>query len=87
MYSKKDVQIKIDNDIFNLKVAEITFNNYGYSRKSISSKVEVSHEVAGKLLTSQKVAMRIYFENGKMHTFDIPENVLAEWKQVIAMEK
>lgn len=81
-YSKKSVKLKMDDDIFEVKV----LSSFQYSENISTCEVEMPVDLVPKLIAAQKVSMRFYRENGLVNTINIPDNVLAEWKEVIATE-
>ncbi len=87
-FSKDYAELKIDGNIY--KVDVIKTEDYKYSNNglySISLTVEIPNEIIDDLLASNKVSLRFHRENGWEDIVDLPDEVLAEWKQVIEMEK
>jgi len=87
MYSKKDAEIKTDAEISEAKVINTKIKRFTYSADLISSEVELTPALVEKIKDANKISMRFYKENGMANTINLSDNVLAEWKQVINMEK
>lgn len=83
IYSKKNVKIKIDDEIFEIKV----LSSFQYSKSISTCEVELPVELASKLIKAQEVSMRFFRNNGLANTLSIPNSILSEWKQVISTEK
>lgn len=87
-FSKDYAELKIDGNIY--KVYVIKTEDYKHSNNglySISLTVEIPNEIIDDLLASNKVSLRFHRENGWEDIVDLPDKVLNEWKQVIAMEE
>lgn len=87
LYSKEDAQIKIGGNIYPLKVIRTEYKKFDYADDSAKVEVEIPQDIIEKLENTEKVSIRFFAEKGYDRTIDVPDSVLAEWKQVIATEK
>jgi uncharacterized protein YeeX (DUF496 family) len=84
-FSKEYAEIKVGQ---NLAIkAEVKAVRLLPTLNYMSTDIKISDEAIQQILESERVALKLYVENGTPIVFVLPDNVLAEWKEVIATEK
>lgn len=88
-FSPKGSAVKIDGEIHELSTLDTShdYKSTRYKPELITSVMFNLTPLAEKIKSSQAVTFRIYFENQPSVDLEIPPDVLAEWKEVIATEK
>lgn len=87
MYSKKDGSIKIDDNIFKVSVTNVYYHKFDYAKDLVELECTISTDLIDRIKVAKTASLRFYRENGSTNTIKLPDEVLAEWKQVIDMEK
>lgn len=86
-FTRENIPIKIDdNDVEFLTVEENIFNQITKNIMDISIKSKVSQDVINKIKVANRVALKFYKDKGEPVIIVLPDEVLAEWKQVIEVE-
>lgn len=84
-------QIKINDDIYDLKVlkqnTQLNSYSFGHAFGEIIATIDVKNELLNEFKNAKNIAVRLTYSDGTNDTANIPDEVLAEWKQVIATEK
>ena len=87
-YTKDFVEIKIDGEIYKINVTKnIDYKDTDHGLYAISTTAQFTDESIKALKTASKVTLRFHRENGFTDVVQLPDNVLAEWKEVISTEK
>lgn len=87
-FAKDFAEIKIDGNIYKIDVVRIEdYKDTDHGLYAISSTTQLSDEAVEALKSAQKVFLRYHRENGYQDIVEVPDSVLAEWKQVINTEK
>lgn len=83
-FSKDFAEIKINNIIYEMRVLKNQYyKDTDYGLYPISSNVQIPEEAIKPLKSAEKVALRFHRENGHQDVVELPDDVLAEWKEVI----
>lgn len=87
-FAKDFAEIKIDGSIYKIDVVRTEdYKDTDHGLYAISSTTQLSDEAVEALKSAQKVVLRYHRESGYQDLVEVPDSVLAEWKQVIATEK
>lgn len=87
-YSKVAVEIKIDdNPVQYLDVKNIKMEDYDNEFFVECTTVELPDEMIQQMLSAKRVAIKVYKENQAPGIIILPDDVLAEWKEVINTTK
>lgn len=88
LFSSDYAELKIDEGpIYKLSVSNSKFTPITNTKIYIFSTLEVKDEIAEKIRDAKRIELRLYRDNGSSFVMILPDNVLAEWKEVIALEK
>lgn len=89
-FAKEDAEIKIDDHpVGKMKIKEVSSMPAPLDSKMsyIDVKSVVPMEIVQQIKTAKRVAVKFYRENSVPEVYVLPDAVLAEWKEVINMEK
>lgn len=87
MYAKQDADLKIDSELFKAVVLKASIKRNDYSADRINVEICFTPEQIDKMKYARDVRVRVQKEDGGKKVINIPDSVLAEWKQVIATEE
>lgn len=83
-FSKAPILIKIDNDPDReLAVSEEVFRHISKVVKAITVKIKLPQKTIDEIKNSNRVALKIFKDQGDPSIIVLTDDILAEWKQVI----
>lgn len=86
-FSQEYAEVKIDGKIYKMGIIKnVKYKDTDNGLYSIESSAKLPNESLASLKTAKNVVLRFHRENDHQDIVDVPDNVLAEWKQVIATD-
>lgn len=78
------MEVKIDETIYKANVVETKdYKDLYYGVGDLVCESQLPEEAIEPLKSAEKVALRYHRENGYRDVVELPDDVLAEWKEVI----